>query len=160
MWFLTGMWHGASWNYILWGLYFALFLLLEKFVIKGRLPGVIAHGYALIVVFFGWVLFRFEDFGEMGFVFGGLLGLSGNGFSSLEVQTLFLQNIFLLIFCIIACTDLGKRLHHGLFVLANRNDMALVIYGLLEAITPSFLLIISAVALSGLSYNPFIYFQF
>ncbi len=160
VWFLTGMWHGASWNYILWGLYFALFLLLEKFVIKGRLPGVIAHGYALIVVFFGWVLFRFEDFGEMGFVFGGLLGLSGNGFSSLEVQTLFLQNIFLLIFCIIACTDLGKRLHHGLFVLANRNDMALVIYGLLEAITPSFLLIISAVALSGLSYNPFIYFQF
>lgn len=160
VWFLTGMWHGASWNYICWGLYFAVFLLLEKFVIKGRLPGVIAHGYALLVVFLGWVLFRFEDFAEMGFVLGGIFGLSGNGFTSLEVQTLFMQNLFLLIFCIIACTDLGKRLHHRLFVLANRSDVALVVYGILEAITPPLLLIIAVVALSGLSYNPFIYFQF
>lgn len=160
VWFLTGMWHGASWNYILWGLYFAVFLLLEKFVIKGRMPSVPAHLYALAVVFVGWVLFRFEDFGEMGFVLGGIFGLSGNGFTSLEVHTLFLQNVFLLAFCVVACTDLGKRLHHRLFVLANRNDAVLMCYGVLEAVTPPLLLIISVVALSGLSYNPFIYFQF
>lgn len=154
------MWHGASWNYILWGLYFALFLLLEKFVIKGRLPGVIAHGYALIVVFFGWVLFRFEDFGEMGFVFGGLLGLSGNGFSSLEVQTLFLQNIFLLIFCAIASTDLGRRIRKALNRRAKRSRAALALYTVTEAVTPPVLLLISIVALAGASYNPFIYFQF
>lgn len=160
VWFLTGMWHGASWNYVLWGLYFAVFLLLEKFVIKGRMPSVPAHIYAMVVVFFGWVLFRFEDFGEMGFVFGGILGLSGNGFTSLEVQTLFLQNIFLLAFCIVACTPLGKTLHKKLFTLANKSNVALMIYGVLEAITPPLLLIIAVVALSGLSYNPFIYFQF
>lgn len=160
VWFLTGMWHGASWNYILWGLYFAAFLLLEKFVIKGRMPAVPAHVYAMVVVFFGWVLFRFEDFSEMGFVFGGILGLSGNGFTSLEVQTLFLQNVFLLAFCIVACTPLGKHLHKKLFALANRSDVALMVYGVLEAVTPPLLLIISVVALSGLSYNPFIYFQF
>ncbi len=160
VWFLTGMWHGASWNYILWGLYFAAFLLLEKFVIKGRMPAVPAHVYAMMVVFFGWVLFRFEDFSEMGFVFGGILGLSGNGFTSLEVQTLFLQNVFLLAFCIVACTPLGKHLHKKLFALANRSDVALMVYGVLEAVTPPLLLIISVVALSGLSYNPFIYFQF
>ena len=160
VWFLTGMWHGASWNYVLWGVYFAAFLLLEKFVIKDRIPSVPAHVYAMVVVFFGWVLFRFEDFGEMGFVFGGILGLSGNAFTSLEVQTLFLQNIFLLIFCIVACTPLGKALHRKMFEMANRSDVALMVYGVLEAITPPFLLIISVVALSGLSYNPFIYFQF
>ncbi len=160
VWFLTGMWHGASWNYILWGLYFAAFLLLEKFVIKGRMPAVPAHIYAMVVVFFGWVLFRFENFSEMGFVFGGILGLSGNGFTSLEVQTLFLQNVFLLAFCIVACTPLGKHLHKKLFALANRSNVALMVYSVLEAVTPPLLLIISVVALSGLSYNPFIYFQF
>lgn len=160
VWFLTGMWHGASWNYICWGLYFAVFLLLEKFVIKDRLPSVPAHVYALVVVFIGWVLFRFEDFGEMGFVLGGIFGLSGNGFTSLDVQTVFLQNIFLLIFCCIACTNLGAWIHHKLFVLANKNDVALMVYGILEAVTPPVLLIMSVIALSGLSYNPFIYFQF
>ena len=64
VWFLTGMWHGAGWNFILWGLYYFVFLALEKFLIPGlqRLPAVFAHLYALIVVFFGWVLFYFTDF--------------------------------------------------------------------------------------------------
>ena len=160
VWFLTGMWHGASWNYILWGLYFALFLLLEKFVIKDRLPKVAAHIYALVVVYLGWVLFHFEDFSQMGCVMLGVFGLSGNGFTSLEVHTLFLQNIFLLIFCVIACTSFGKWLHGQLFQLAKRNNGALITYSVLEAVTPAILLIIAAIALAGASYNPFIYFQF
>ena len=160
VWFLTGMWHGASWNYILWGLYFALFLLLEKFVIKDRLPKVAAHIYALVVVYLGWVLFHFEDFSQMGCVMLGVFGLSGNGFTSLEVHTLFLQNIFLLIFCVSACTSFGKWLHGQLFQLAKRNNGALIAYSVLEAVTPAILLIIAAIALAGASYNPFIYFQF
>ena len=160
VWFLTGMWHGASWNYILWGLYFAVFLLLEKFVIKDRLPKVLAHIYALVVVYFGWVLFHFESFAEMGCVALGVLGLAGNGFTSLEVHTLFLQNIFLLVFCCVACTNLGKWLHGRLFQAAKRSDVALMLYSVLEAITPPLLLIVAAIALAGASYNPFIYFQF
>ncbi len=160
VWFLTGMWHGASWNYILWGLYFAVFLLLEKFVIRDRMPKIPAHIYALVVVFLGWVLFRFENFNEMGAAFMGVFGLAGNGFSSLEVQTLFLQNIFLLIFCVIACTNLGKWLHSRLFAAAKHSHGALVVYSVLEAITPPLLLLLAVIALSGASYNPFIYFQF
>jgi len=160
VWFLTGMWHGASWNYILWGLYFAAFLLLEKFVIRDRLPRPAAHVYALVVVYLGWVLFHFENFAEMGCVLTGIFGLAGNGFTSLEVHTLFMQNIFLLIFCIIACTDLGKQLHGRLFQMAKRNQAALVVYSVLEAVTPPLLLLLAAIALAGASYNPFIYFQF
>lgn len=160
VWFLTGLWHGASWNYILWGLYFAVFLLLEKFVIKGRMPWLISHIYAFIVIYFGWVLFRFENFNEMGFVLMGIVGMSGNEFTSLEVQTIFFQNIFLLIFCLIACTNFGKWLHRELFLRARNNNVALMVYSILEAITPPLLLIIAVIALSGLSYNPFIYFQF
>lgn len=160
VWFLTGMWHGASWNYILWGLYFAAFLLLEKFVIKDRLPKPVGHLYALLVVYFGWVLFHFENFAEMGCVAAGLFGLAGSGFTSLEVHTLFLQNVFLLVFCLIACTNLGKWVHAQMFQIAKRNDTMLALYSITEAITPVLLLVIGAIALAGASYNPFIYFQF
>ena len=160
VWFLTGMWHGASWNYILWGLYFLVFLLLEKFVIKDHLPTIAGHAYAIVVVFFGWVLFRHESFAELGAVIAGMFGFGVGGLGSLEVLTLFLQNIFLLIFCIIACTDLGKRLHHMLYVKAQRSQRALWVYSITEAITPALLLIIAVAALAGASYNPFIYFQF
>ena len=160
VWFLTGMWHGASWNYILWGLYFAVFLLLEKFVIQGRMPRIAGHVYALVVVYFGWVLFKFENFAELGMVLAGMFGLAGGGFTGLEVHTLFMQNIFLMLFCFIACTELGKRLHKALFDAAQRNDIALTIYGITEAITPVILLVIAVAALAGASYNPFIYFQF
>lgn len=160
VWFLTGMWHGASWNYILWGLYFAVFLLLEKFVIQGRIPRIAGHVYALVVVYFGWVLFKFENFAELGMVLAGMFGLAGGGFTGLEVHTLFMQNIFLMLFCFIACTELGKRLHKALFDAAQRNNVALTIYGITEAITPVILLIIAVAALAGASYNPFIYFQF
>ena len=160
VWFLTGMWHGASWNYILWGLYFAVFLLLEKFVIKDRMPRVAGHVYALVVVYFGWVLFKFENFGELGMVLAGMFGLAGGGFTGLEVHTLFLQNIFLMLFCFVACTEAGKRLHKALFNAAQRSDVALAIYGITEAITPVILLVVAVAALAGASYNPFIYFQF
>ena len=86
VWFLTGMWHGAGWNFILWGLYYFVFLALEKFLIPGlqRLPAVFAHLYALIVVFFGWVLFYFTDFTQGWVVLKGLFCLNGNPFPQLR----------------------------------------------------------------------------
>ncbi len=160
VWFLTGLWHGASWNYILWGLYYLVFLLFERFVVKGRLPKVVNHIYALVVVYFGWVLFKFEDFGELGHVIVSMFGLGGVPFTGLEVQTLFMQNIFLLIFCIIACTNLGKYLHAWLYRAAKNNNIAFKVFNVSEVITPIALLLISVLALTGASYNPFIYFQF
>ena len=160
VWFLTGLWHGASWNYILWGLYYLVFLLFERFVIKGRLPKVIGHIYSLIVVYFGWVLFKFESFEELGHVLASMFGFGGVPLTGLEAQTLFFQNIFLLIFCIIACTNLGKFIHNGLYHASKSNPLAFKIFNVTEVITPIFLLLISIVALTGASYNPFIYFQF
>ena len=69
VWALTGIWHGASWNYILWGLYFFVFLVLERFVLKKvleRLPRAVGWIYAMLVVYFGWVLFKFENMAELG----------------------------------------------------------------------------------------------
>lgn len=160
VWFLTGLWHGASWNYILWGLYFLAFLLLEKFVIRGRLPRGVNHLYGVVVVYFGWMLFKFENFNELGAVFAGMFGLTGTGLGSMEVQTLFLQNVFFIAFCVIACTDVGKRLRHALFTLSKRNKAAYALYVVEEFALPLVVLLFAIAALAGASYNPFIYFQF
>lgn len=160
VWFLTGMWHGASWNYIFWGLYYLVFLLLERFVIKDRIPGPLKYIYTLFVVFFGWVIFKFESLGELGSVLGGLFGIGTNGFTGMDVSTLFLSNIFLLIFAVVACTPLGKLIRQNLLRFGSRNSAVFTVFNITELIVPPLLLILSVLALIGNSYNPFLYFQF
>jgi alginate O-acetyltransferase complex protein AlgI len=111
VWFLTGMWHGASWNYILWGLYYLCFLLLEKFYIKDRIPDKWKHVYTLIVIFFGWIIFKYSDLSQLGAVLLGMFGIGSAGFYSMDVKTVFLSNIFFLVFSMLACTTLGRSLH-------------------------------------------------
>lgn len=160
VWFLTGMWHGASWNYILWGIYYLVFLLLERFVIKDRIPGALKYVYTLIVVFFGWVIFKFENLGELGTAFAGLFGIGTNGFIGMDVSTLFLSNIFLLAFSVIACTPLGRMVRQSLLRYGSNNKVAFTVFNITELIVPPLLLILSVLALIGNSYNPFLYFQF
>ncbi len=160
VWLLTGLWHGASWNYVLWGLYFLAFLLLERYVLRGIGESWAGLPYALIVVFFGWVLFRFESFAELGTVVAGLFGATAGGFSSLEVQTIFTEHLFLLIVSIVACTRLPHRLRGALARIGRGGGLGVQLLGLEEFVVPVFTLIISVAALAGASYNPFIYFQF
>lgn len=131
VWALTGFWHGSSWNFILWGLYYFVFIAIENFVKKFQkakaadtkrtvqaprrspLPALIralGHLYTLIVVFFGWVLFRFSDFQVLREVLRTMFFLSGRAtVDAAELLTL-RSNLFFLIFSIIACTPLGARL--------------------------------------------------
>lgn len=160
VWFLTGMWHGASWNYIFWGIYYLIFLLLERFVIQNRIPKGWNHVYTLLVVFFGWVIFRFEDLGELGTVLLGLFGIGTSGFAGLEVSTVFMGNLFFLIFAVISVTSLGKNVRRFLFETGKTNEAVFMIFNVLELLTPPLLLILSVLSLIGASYNPFLYFQF
>ena len=160
VWFLTGLWHGASWNYILWGIYYLVLLLIERFVIRNRLPKALGHACALFAVLFGWVLFRFENFAELGIVVRGMVGMANGGLTSPAVHTALLQNVFLIALCAVACTDLGTKLRRRLYAAARDGKPAFVPFQILEAATPPVLLVLSVVALAGASYNPFIYFQF
>lgn len=159
VWFLTGMWHGASWNYIFWGLYYLAFLLLEKFVIPKDLNSVVKHVYTLVVVYFGWIFFKFSDSAELLTVFKGMIGLGG-GFFGKTVGTLFMSNIFLLIFCIIACTPIGRNIRRNMISAGRDNAVILAIVNITDMLTPAVLLVLSLFALVGASYNPFLYFQF
>lgn len=131
VWALTGFWHGSSWNFLLWGLYYFVFIAIENFVKKfqkakaadtkrtvqaprrSSLPALtraLGHLYTLIVVFFGWVLFRFSDFQVLREVLRTMFFLSGRAtVDAAELLTL-RSNLFFLIFSIIACTPLGARL--------------------------------------------------
>lgn len=115
VWALTGFWHGSSWNFILWGLYYFVFIAIENVVKKHPLPltpltRAFGHLYTLIVVFFGWVLFRFSDFQVLREVLRTMFFLSGRAtVDAAELLTL-RSNLFFLIFSIIACTPLGARL--------------------------------------------------
>lgn len=163
VWFLTGMWHGASWNYILWGLYFFVFLMLERFVLKSvmaKAPAAVNHVYALLVVYFGWILFRFESMGELGSVLVGMFGGGDRAFSNMATWYAFLNNIFLMLFCVIAVTPLGRNIRQAFYQRADRLRRPASAMYWIDAFTPVFLLFLSLLALVGNSYNPFLYFQF
>lgn len=162
-WGLTGLWHGAAWNYVVWGLYFFCFLVLERYWRRRnfQLPRGIRNLYTLLVVAFGWVLFRFTDFSNVGTAVKGMFGLNGNGFSNLETR-IFLQNhCFLLLICILGCTPLLALLRNQLRYIGRRwkSRLGRLAY-LAGALVPVILIILSVMALVGNSYNPFLYFQF
>ncbi|MCQ2451580.1 MAG: MBOAT family protein [Oscillospiraceae bacterium] len=163
VWFLTGLWHGASWNFVLWGLFFGLLIGLERFVLREKLERLAAPWRRLLVfvlVMFGWLLFKYTDMSLFGTAFKGLFGLNHNGFSSLAVGLSIKNNWFFLIVATLAVTPCWKALRQILRNLARQNVPCFWVNGIWEVIQPVLLLILSAMALAGNSYNPFLYFQF
>ena len=162
VWALTGLWHGASWNFVLWGLYFFVFLMLEKFVYGKRLAGTraIKHVYVLAIVYFGWVLFKFTDLRLVGAVLKGMFCLNGN--KILSYESLKFGGGYLLFFaiCIFACMPVMKNLGAMLRKQGERNETVLRVNGVLQAVLPTVLIALSVLSLVGDSYNPFLYFQF
>ena len=161
VWALTGFWHGASWNFVLWGIFYFVFLALEKFVFRfkkqpsalTRIPRTL---YTLAVVFFGTMLFKFTSLSDFGRAFVGIFGGNGNAFTNMQAQSQLMGNIFFLIVCVLACTPIIPALSRLMQKTPITKKAGLVI----SAAAPAVLIILSLFALAGDSYNPFIYFQF
>lgn len=168
VWSLTGLWHGASFNFMLWGLYFFVFLVIEKlFLLKcfdnmnRRVSAVIRRIYTSLVVFFGWVLFRYSDFKMIGACIKTMFGGNGNSFTNVETNTIIINNIFFLIVAVVAATPLCSAAATKLKSVAAGKDIGFTyIYNALNVVIPVILLFLSTIALIGNSYNPFIYFRF
>lgn len=169
VWGLTGLWHGASWNFVLWGLYFALFLLLERFVFgwKKEAPRGVAlwlrRLYTLVVVFFGWMLFRFDDMSLLGTALASLFGFGG-GFANKMATTTALNYLFFLPVALLACTPIVPRVRDRLVRQQTAGGLSgqvcAIIGNVAVVCLPVLLLVLSALALVGDSYNPFLYFRF
>lgn len=159
-WFLTGFWHGASWNFIIWGLYNGLFIALER-LFKDRferLPTAVRHLYLLLVVNFGFVFFYFKDIGRAFRYFGALfrfLPISSTDFRYTFMNFLFFIALSLLL-CIPVAPYLKKRLSH----FANGSVAALIVSEVLVNILLFLLLLACTAMLAGGSFSPFLYFQF
>ncbi|MBQ2154462.1 MAG: MBOAT family protein [Oscillospiraceae bacterium] len=162
VWGLTGMWHGASWNFILWGLYYFVFLVLEKYVIhpEQRIVKPLRRVLTLLVVVIGWVLFRFSDMGMLGTALKGMVGLNGNAFHTAPSWIIFQNNVWFLLFACVSVTPLGTHIANAMRNLSRKSAAWFWTYGVWDILHPLILLVLSTMALAGASYNPFLYFQF
>ncbi len=162
VWLLTGLWHGASWNFVLWGLYFFVFLVIEKVgfsKLLERQPQIFSRIYLLLVVFFGWILFRFSNFACIPVVLKGMFGANGNSLIDFETKTLLLGNAVFLAVAVISVTPVVPALKR-LFARFEKTSFAGRFYTVSQAVLPAVLLFLSVMSLVGDSYNPFLCFQF
>ena len=153
VWAATGIWHGASWNFLFWGLFYFVLLVFEKFWFSGvlkKLPRWVGHVYGLLIVLVGWTIFAVEDMGQLGQYLKAMFGFGAGLY-----DTTFLYNLRnflpLLIIAVIASTPLAKNIWHKLPETARKILLPiLMIVGLFLA---------TAYLVDG-TYNPFLYFRF
>ena len=162
VWTLTGLWHGADWNFIIWGMYYALLLLLERFVLKGfleRLPENLRRALCFIAAMLGWTIFYQTDLPSLGRMLAAMAGRSGGGAAPLldltsaavmKQYTVFPLLAFVFSLPVVpAAARAIERRENGERILA-------VLRGVFSAL----LLALSLLFLAGQSFNPFIYFRF
>lgn len=158
VWFLTGFWHGANWNFMIWGVYFGVILLCEKlFLLKAikKIPKVFAHIYALILIVIGWGIFAFEDFGKLTQNFKNMFGLSGISFINHQTVAWLAAYAVTFIILIVTSTPLIKKL--GSLV---QKALPAAYSCVLQPIMVLGILVLSTAYLAGNSFNPFLYFRF
>ena len=159
VWFCTGLWHGASWNYIIWGLYFGVFIFIERKIGNKRLrkiPLVITHIYSKIVIVLGFGIFYFEDLERLGQFFAGLVGANGNAFSDTALQTTFMNNVFLFAAAIILSMPLIPTVKK--WVVSKAAGAA--VSGTAQIVCNVVLLAVCSIMLVNNTNNPFLYFIF
>ena len=157
VWFLTGLWHGASVNFVLWGLYFCFFLIMEKtWLLKAlqKLPRAVSHIYALLVLYFGWLLFAWEDIHGHRVYLKAMAGIGSGGMISRESLYLLVSNVGLLFIMVVGCTSLPKRL----VTKCMKKDG--IVTSLCMSIYVAGILLLSIAYLVNGTYNPFLYFRF
>ncbi len=156
VWFLTGFWHGASWNYILWGLYYFVLLMIEKLFLLDKLkkaPAAISHIYTLFFVLFGWLLFVFEDLGAGMVWLGNMFGAGVTGFAAQSDIWQLVRNLPFLAILAIASTPLPKKLYTRFFESGEKAKVVASVGGVI-------MLVFCMAYLVDSSYNPFLYFRF
>ncbi len=157
VWFLTGLWHGAGLNFIAWGIYFCLFLIIEKlFLLKifKRLPSFISHIYALAVTYFSFLLFGWDDITGHRIFVKAMAGMADAGFINKGTLYLIISNAVLLVLLAAGCTNLPARAGTWL---CGKNELCA---SLLQTLFVAAVFIISVAYLVNGTYNPFLYFRF
>lgn len=155
IWLLTGFWHGAEWNFLLWGLYYFVILMVERLWLGKtleKIPAIIGHIYSLLIIIFGWVIFAYDDMSKLGNAIKNLFGFGLPMYNELTAYYLMSFGVFLLI-AIIAATPLPSKIANVIVKKGVASDIIVTVF-LMTALTLSISFLVSD------SFNPFLYFRF
>ncbi len=160
-WFLTGFWHGANWNFIVWGLYNGALIMLERVFNKQfeKIPSLIKHIYLLCAVNIGFVFFRFDSFSRATSYIGAMFGNTGV-LSDTQVVFEILNNLYWLILALVFCTPLMKCIEKLYNYLSGKNKFTSIVSNTARVVLLFALVLMCTSHLAGNSFNPFLYFQF
>lgn len=159
VWILTGLWHGASWNFVVWGGYYGIILIIEKLGLLNFLkktPAAVGHIYSLIIIVIGWMIFAVDDLGKAVHYIGMMFGNSGYLVDEPFIY-FFQSRIWLLIACVIGSTPLPKMVCLGISEKLKDHEVLLAIIETMAFIS---IVVLSMAFLVSGSYNPFMYFRF
>ena len=163
VWFLTGMWHGASWNFIIWGMYFGVIVMLEKYTllkVQHKLPSPLLHLYSMLIVIAGWGIFYFDDFQALGLFFNAFVG-NVPVFTDFTVMGALTDHFWLWVVAVVFCMPVRRWAATAVGRLsgAHRNTAAVLI-ATSRAVVSVLLLALSVALLVGATNNAFIYTRF
>ncbi len=159
VWFLTGLWHGASWNFILWGLWFGVLIMIEHLFLRKvleKLPTVFGHIYLLLAAVLGWVLFYFTDLGKAWDCIRVMFGAAGTGFWDITLEITLENNIFWLIAAVAFCMPIYPKVRAFIESRPALSNLA----GWIKTPANILMLATNTALLVGSSYNPFLYYRF
>ena len=157
VWFLTGLWHGAAWNFVAWGLYYGVILIIEKYVLSpvlDRLPDVVRHIYSIVLVVIGWVLFFSSSFGQAADYIRVMFGAGAHGFADRESMYLLTSNLILWLILIFGSTPLVHFRYEHMLRTKKWNTT------IINSVVYAALFIVCIAYLVTETYNPFLYFRF
>lgn len=165
VWALTGLWHGASWNFVLWGLYFFVLLCIERLLKKqlSKIPKPVRHILTLLLILISWNVFYHTDLGRLRESFAIFFGFAGSGFTSETTNMLLRNNLPLIAICAVGCSAIPQFTGNvvGLLCAEKREDgIGHKVYAGLTFVFDLALLALATISLAGSSYNAFLYFRF
>lgn len=157
VWLLTGLWHGAAWNFVAWGLYYGVILIIEKYLLSpvlDRLPDVVRHIYSIVLVVIGWVLFFSSSFGQAADYIRVMFGAGAHGFADRESMYLLTSNLILWLILIFGSTPLVHFRYEHMLRTKKWNTT------IINSVVYVALFIVCIAYLVTETYNPFLYFRF
>ena len=157
VWFLTGLWHGAAWNFVAWGLYYGVILIIEKYLLSpvlDRLPDIVRHIYSIVLVVIGWVLFFSSSFGQAADYIRVMFGAGAHGFADRESMYLLTSNLILWLILIFGSTPLVHFRYEHMLRSKKLNTT------IINSVVYAALFIVCIAYLVTETYNPFLYFRF